>query len=204
METQITKTRISPLMWMTGIAITLFCAAGIAAIMGWIPTSKGQSGEPVELKAAAKSATAKPAAPRSSAPAQAAQAPKPVQVAAAPVAAAPAAAVRCIDCGVIESSRQITAKGEGSGLGVAGGAIVGGLLGNQVGDGRGQQIATVVGAVGGGIAGNEIEKRVKASTSYEVTVRLDNGSSRMIQQATAPAWKTGERVRIVDGVIKAI
>jgi outer membrane lipoprotein SlyB len=198
METQNTKTRISPLMWMTGIAITLFCAAGIAAIMGWIPTSMGQSGETIESKAAANSATAKPAAPRSQASAA-----RPVQVAAAP-APAPAAAARCADCGVIESSRQITAKGEGSGLGVAGGAIVGGLLGNQVGDGRGQQIATVVGAVGGGIAGNEIEKRVKASTSYEVTVRLDNGSSRVVQQASAPAWKTGDRVRIVDGVIRAI
>ena len=44
-------------------------------------------------------------------------------------------------------------------LGIGVGAVVGGLLGNQVGGGNGKTLATVVGAVGGGYVGNEIAKR---------------------------------------------
>ena len=32
-----------PMMIIAGIAIVLFCAVGIAAIMGWIPTSIGSN-----------------------------------------------------------------------------------------------------------------------------------------------------------------
>jgi uncharacterized protein YcfJ len=44
-------------------------------------------------------------------------------------------------------------------LGIGVGAVVGGLLGNQVGGGTGKTLATVAGAVGGGYVGNEIAKR---------------------------------------------
>ena len=73
--------------------------------------------------------------------------------------------------------QEVVTKGEGSGIGVAGGAVVGGLLGHQVGGGSGKQIATVVGAVGGAVAGNEVEKRMKSSKSYDVTVRLEDGTT---------------------------
>ena len=39
------------------------------------------------------------------------------------------------------------------------GAVVGGLLGNQVGGGNGKTLATIAGAVGGGYLGNEIAKK---------------------------------------------
>ena len=42
-------------------------------------------------------------------------------------------------------------------VGTAIGAVAGGLLGNQVGGGKGKTLATVAGAVGGGYAGNRIE-----------------------------------------------
>jgi outer membrane lipoprotein SlyB len=104
---------------------------------------------------------------------------------------------------VIESTRKVSSKGEGSGIGAVGGAVVGGLLGNQVGAGRGNTVATAIGAVGGAMAGNEVEKRVKATQSYEVTVRLDDGSRRVISEANAPAWHAGDRVKIVGGAIRA-
>ncbi|HWI15316.1 MAG TPA: glycine zipper 2TM domain-containing protein [Burkholderiales bacterium] len=104
---------------------------------------------------------------------------------------------------MIESTREVQAQGEGSGLGAAGGAIVGGLLGHQVGGGRGQELATVVGAVGGAVGGNQIEKSMKSSKSYEVVVRFEDGSSRVVQQAAAPTWRSGDRVRVIDGVIHA-
>jgi outer membrane lipoprotein SlyB len=110
---------------------------------------------------------------------------------------------QCADCGVVESTREVSAKGTGSGVGAVGGAVVGGLLGNQVGSGRGNTVATAIGAVGGAVAGNEVEKRVKATKSREVTVRLDDGSSRVVNEGSSSPWHTGDRVKIVSGEIHA-
>jgi hypothetical protein len=44
-------------------------------------------------------------------------------------------------------------------LAIGTGAVVGGLLGNQVGSGNGRKLATVAGIIGGGFAGNEIANR---------------------------------------------
>jgi outer membrane lipoprotein SlyB len=75
-------------------------------------------------------------------------------------------------------------------------------LGNQVGGGHGKQAMTVVGAIGGAFAGNQIEKQARAARSYEITVRMDNGSSRTIAQATQPEWRDGDHVKIVDGAVR--
>ena len=48
---------------------------------------------------------------------------------------------------------------QNSPIGIGVGAVVGGLLGNQIGGGRGKTLATIAGAVGGGYVGNEIAKR---------------------------------------------
>ena len=53
---------------------------------------------------------------------------------------------------------------------------------------------TVLGALGGGLAGNEVEKQHKATTVYEVRVRMDDGSVRTIKQSTEPA--TGAHVEV--------
>src|SRR3990172_9535113 len=105
--------------WIAGIALTLFCAVGIAAVMGWIPNSMGGAGDQSALElqsansaatAAAKSGTTRAATPRPAAAAR--TAPAPVAVVA-----------KCAECGVIESVREIDAKGQGSGLGAVGGAV---------------------------------------------------------------------------------
>jgi outer membrane lipoprotein SlyB len=179
METQARKSPHT-LFWIAGIAVTVFSAAGIAAIMGWIPTSTSSPG------VIAKQQT------------------EPAQRAAARTHTAPAqAATKCAECGVVESVREIDVKGEGSGVGAVGGAVVGGVLGHQIGDGRTQDIATVVGAVGGAVAGNEIEKHVKSGKSYEITVRFEDGSSRVIHEASVPAWRNGDRVKVINGVIQS-
>jgi outer membrane lipoprotein SlyB len=102
----------------------------------------------------------------------------------------------CTQCGVIEGVREIQQKGDGTGLGAVGGAVVGGALGNQVGKGNGRTAMTVLGAIGGGLAGNEVEKRVRSETVYEVRVRMDDGSVRTLTQKTAPT--PGSRV-VVEG-----
>ena len=205
METQVNKSP-HPLAWAAGIAVILFSAAGIAAIMGWIPTSTGTPGNNAALEKlttnTAKPATVEKRTTNTSKPAasttQSVAAPAPVQVA----SNVPARRT-CAECGVIESVREIQHQGEGTGLGAVGGAVVGGLLGNQVGSGRGNTAATVVGAVGGVIAGNEIEKRVKSTKGYEITVRFEDGSSSVISAASAPTWRTGDHVKVVDGMIQA-
>ena len=109
----------------------------------------------------------------------------------------------CRDCGVIENVEAIQQKGEGSGLGAVGGAILGGVLGHQVGEGSGKQLARIGGAVLGGLAGNEAERRYRTVSHYQITVRLDDGTRRVIEQQSAPAWRVGDTVRIRNGEIQA-
>jgi hypothetical protein len=44
-------------------------------------------------------------------------------------------------------------------LGIGAGALIGGLIGNQVGGGNGKKLATVAGVIGGGMLGNEVANR---------------------------------------------
>jgi outer membrane lipoprotein SlyB len=122
---------------------------------------------------------------------------KPVQV-----AASEPARNWCANCGNIESIRTITTRARGSGVGAGAGALLGGLLGNQVGSGNGRTLATAAGAVGGAVVGNQVEGNMNASTSYEIRVRLDDGTLRTFHQHSAPPWRQGERVRIVKGSIR--
>lgn len=181
METKANKP-ISPLMWVTAIALIVFSGVGIAAFMGWLPASIGN--------------------PNNHADAAVATAKAPV-IAAKPHTAGNSPARICAECGVIESIQEFNNSGEGSGLGAVGGAVVGGVLGHQVGGGRGKDLATVAGAVGGAVAGNEIEKQVKSTKSYEVTVRFDDGTRRVFSESNPPAWRPGDRIKVVNGVIQS-
>ncbi len=109
----------------------------------------------------------------------------------------------CYDCGVIESVREIEKKGEGSGLGAVAGGVAGGVLGHQTGGGRGKDVMTVLGAIGGAVAGHQIEKNVKKVKSYEIAIRFDDGTSRVLTQDNPPAWRSGDKIRLVNGVITA-
>ncbi|MGD8417516.1 MAG: glycine zipper 2TM domain-containing protein [Pseudomonadales bacterium] len=51
-------------------------------------------------------------------------------------------------------------------MGTATGAVIGGVLGNQVGGGNGKTIATVVGAAAGGLAGNKVQERMQSDDTY--------------------------------------
>jgi outer membrane lipoprotein SlyB len=180
METQQTKS-LHPLMWIAGIVLIVFSVAGTAAFMGWIP---GSAGKPADAPLAAK--LEKPRAAER----------------ARPAARVPVAVV-CAECGVVQSVREIETKGEGSGVGAVGGAVAGGVLGSQVGHGDGRKLATVVGVVGGAVLGNEIERRARSVKRYEVTVRMESGTIRVITEDLQPAWRAGDKVRIVDGAIQA-
>ena len=115
-----------------------------------------------------------------------------------PVAQAPA----CYDCGRVIAVNAVQTQKQATGIGAVGGAVVGGLLGNQVGGGSGRTLATVAGAIGGGLAGNEVEKRTGHATTYQVKVRMENGNVRTFPFNNQPQWSVGDRVRIVDGYIQ--
>ena len=76
------------------------------------------------------------------------------------------------------------------------GGAIGGLIGNTFGRGRGRTATTVVGAAGGAYAGHEVEGRVRGTSSWNVTVRFDDGSTRTFAQSTAPRARQGDRVTV--------
>src|SRR5262252_6543155 len=61
------------------------------------------------------------------------------------------------------------------------GGIAGGVVGHQIGSGRGNTAATIAGAIGGAVVGNEIEKKQAHGSRYRISVRLDSGSSLIIE-----------------------
>lgn len=56
-------------------------------------------------------------------------------------------------------------------IGTGVGAVAGGLLGHQVGGGKGKTLATVGGAVAGGYVGNRVQKKAQDKKTYYTTER---------------------------------
>jgi outer membrane lipoprotein SlyB len=211
------NSKVSPIVAIAAVSIIIFSAVGVGVMTGVIPNSLSKS-EP-----AAPAATPQPVATPAPAPASAetpktvASAPKKKHIEKQHVASAepapriaateppppPPAPRICANCGSVISVNAVKQKGEGSGLGAVGGAVVGGLLGNQVGSGRGRTAATVVGVAGGALAGNEVEKYAKSSQTYNVAVRMDDGSSRTFSYPSEPSFRSGDKVRIVEGKLVA-
>jgi outer membrane lipoprotein SlyB len=105
-----------------------------------------------------------------------------------------------ITYGTVESIEVADAQKSGIGLGSVAGAVAGGVLGHQVGGGRGNTAATIGGAVAGGVAGHELEKRSGGNAPvYRVRVRLDNGRTQVLNQESAADLRVGGRVRIENG-----
>ena len=117
----------------------------------------------------------------------------------APEVVARATPALCRNCGTVDSVIPIARAGEGSGAGAVLGGLLGGVLGHQAGKGRGKDVATVAGAVGGAVIGNQIEKSNGASTSYEVRVRLEDGTFQTVRYDREPDVRSGDRVRIENG-----
>lgn len=124
---------------------------------------------------------------------------------ATPIQVVTRAAPRCNDCGTISSFQQRTDEAKGSGVGMVLGAIAGAVAGHQVGDGRGKDAATVGGAVVGGYAGNKIEKHVKGTPYFHVTVEMDHGGgTRTINIGSMNGLTNGSRVKIVGNDLQSI
>lgn len=108
----------------------------------------------------------------------------------------------CMSCGTVESVREVATQGQGTGLGAVAGGVTGAIIGKQFGHGSGKTAMTILGAAGGAFAGHKIEEKVRSSQRWDVTVRLDDGSTRTVTLEQQPAWRSGDRVRVVNGVLE--
>lgn len=186
-----------PTMLIAAIAVIIFSMVGIAAMTGLLPSA--MSGHRASDEAPATPLKRQPQdTPR------ALDAPRATQSVPrdAPRAAGGAPAP-CVECGVVESVRALESKGEGSLLGAGAGAVVGGLLGNQIGGGRGRTAATVAGASAGAFAGNEIERKMNTRLTYQVRIRMNDGTHRNHYQGMPPKVAVGQRVRVSNGQVLA-
>lgn len=136
------------------------------------------------------------AAPASSVAASASNVAAPSGSVAAP--AKPRTADLCDGCAIVDSVTSQKRKGEGGIVGKVGGAVVGGVLGHQIGGGTGKTLATIGGAAAGAYAGNEVQKQTSSKTVWTTRVTLKDGSQRSFETATDPGYKPGTVVRI-DG-----
>ena len=172
------QAKTHPILIAAGVAVLIFGALGAAALTGILPTAGSKAGDPAVRQPQAQAPAAKPTA-------------QPKKTTAAP----------CANCGVVEAINAVQVKGKTSGVGAVAGGVAGGVLGNAVGGshGAGNAVLTVGGEVGGAFAGDAIEGHVKKQTVWRVTVRLEDGSVRTLQQGAQPPFAVGDRVRIVEG-----
>ena len=228
MDNDLQPRRMHPLVAAAAGSIVVVSLLGVAAITGVLPVAKSTDGpapsgnssqyaltspQQTPTMQSQQTASAQPQTQPSTqysqqpqqqyAPQQRAPAPQPsyAQQTAAP---SQQQAATCSTCGTVESVQPIRTEGHASGLGAVGGAVAGGLLGNQFGAGNGRTAMTVVGALGGGLAGNEVEKRVRSDTVYRVYVRMDTGKTRYWTYQSAPGVQPGDRVRLENnGLVRA-
>lgn len=148
-----TSNRIHPLLAIAAVSVTLVSLVGIAAITDILPKTHSSSPSGALQPALMQSSQAKWVAPPADSP-KAVLSSKPVVHHAhhAPVKPTP-------QYSSVPSQAPAAPVAQNSPIGIGVGAVVGGLLGNQVGGGNGKTLATIVGAVGGGYVGNEIAKK---------------------------------------------
>jgi outer membrane lipoprotein SlyB len=113
-------------------------------------------------------------------------------------------AAACRDCGVIVGVNAVDVPGKGTGVGAVAGGVAGAVIGHEIGDNR---AGTAVGAVVGGVAGHQIERQARVHKRYDITVRMNDGSTRALsdESGTPIALKSGDKVRVSrEGVIRPI
>ncbi|WP_321798448.1 glycine zipper 2TM domain-containing protein [Caballeronia sp. J97] len=209
-EIQTKPSRIHPLVAAAAVSIILACGTGVAAMTGLLPSSKAT---------AATVTAAPPADAQTAGPAPVVQASQPATAPAASLPRAvrghhptpvhrpapvqgntsyspPPAPAYDPYAGEVTAVDAVQTAQPTTGIGAIGGAVVGGLAGTQIGNGRGRTAATIIGAIGGGLAGNQIEHVVHKATTYQVQVRMNDGSVRRFDYQAAPGVAVGQKVHV--------
>jgi outer membrane lipoprotein SlyB len=107
--------------------------------------------------------------------------------------------VQRVEYGTIEQVRNVTIAGQHSGIGVIGGAAVGGAAASGIGHGVGTALAEAGGVVVGAVAGDATEEALTRKAALELTIKLDSGNTIVVAQEVPPEFILGDRVRVVIG-----
>jgi outer membrane lipoprotein SlyB len=202
----------------TALAIILLAVLGIGLAKGWNPGSSSETSTLSRQASASGSLSSpdqagmqqpptgnaayfpQPPAPGTP-PQQFAQtAPAPLPVPAYITAPPPA---NCLNCGTVESVRELSVRHHSSGVGLVAGALVGGIIGHQFFRGAGNVVSTVGGAAGGAYVGNKVEENHREGVRYAVRVRLNDGTTHVVRYAALPPFRQGDRVRYDHGRLAA-
>lgn len=172
MEQANTPKRIHPLMAGAACSVILVSLLGAAAITGILPSSHGNTAPAANTQSAMDTSAnlANPATNQSMYPTQsganvANNAQNSYQTSTQPAKVAQVSSHHQnhnSGNGNYDQTRPYPAHApaaQNSPVGIGVGAVIGGLLGSQVGNGNGRTLATIAGAVGGGYVGNEVAKR---------------------------------------------
>lgn len=106
----------------------------------------------------------------------------------------------CDYCGTVRSISRVNRNSRRTGTIVVG-ALIGGVLGNQIGGGNGKKAATVAGAVAGGAIANNATKDDRRRTYYRIEVRMDDGRIQRFDQSNSNGLRSGQRVEIQNGTV---
>lgn len=102
--------------------------------------------------------------------------------------------------GTVINVRPITIQSDQtSGGGAIAGGAVGGVAGSAIGGGTGRTLAIIGGAILGALAGNAIEDKIDKKDGLEISVRLDNGETRVIAQEADLPIMMNQRVQVISG-----
>lgn len=110
----------------------------------------------------------------------------------------------CADCGIVTridpvSSNRSAPTGTGAVLGGIVGAVAGRQISKETGGSKGNKnVAAVAGAAGGALAGNAIQNRTTGD-GYDITVRMDDGRSIVVNQRDLGGVRENTYVRVVNG-----
>lgn len=102
-----------------------------------------------------------------------------------------------VEMGRVEHVRSVLIEGTKSSIGLFSGALLGGIGGSTLGQGRGSAIFSIIGAIAGGAAGAAAEEGLTRTEGLEITVKLDSGAIIAIVQKADEVFSVGERVRVV-------
>ena len=101
--------------------------------------------------------------------------------------------------GTILTTNPVVIEGRQTDVGQLPGAIIGGVAGSSVGEGKGQEIFTGLGAVGGAVVGSMIQEKATRAQGLELTIKMDSGKTLSIVQEvdSVNAFIAGQRVRVL-------
>lgn len=106
--------------------------------------------------------------------------------------------------GVIIAARPVTISASRQdmdnqpGAGAALGAVGGGVLGSQIGQGRGSVLAALGGAALGGVAGHMVGQKLTDQEGMEYQIQLERGDIVTMRQGADPMMRVGQRVMVIN------